>query len=61
MHYPLESFGILMTQTMENSEKYPGKPLKTQEFELKIWLTTLISNVRLTILWTRGIIRLELY
>ena len=39
-----------MKKTLENSEKHPGKPFKTQEFKLKICVATLIFNVRLTIL-----------
>ena len=48
MHYTLENPEIFMTQTLENSEKYPGKPLKTLEFELKIWLATLKKEIERT-------------
>ena len=48
MHYTLEKPEIFMTQTLENSEKYPGKPLKTLEFELKIWLATLKKEIERT-------------
>ena len=61
MHYTLENPGIFMTQTLENSEEYPGEPLKTLEFklELKIWLTNLIQHNLLGVYildppWTDG-------
>ena len=50
VHCTLENSGIFMKKTLENSEKHPGKPFKTQEFKLKICVATLIFNVRLTIL-----------
>ena len=37
-----------MTQTLENSEKYLRKPLKTLEFELKIWLATLKNPISIS-------------
>ena len=42
VHSTLENPGIFMTQTLENSEKCPGKPLKTLEFEPKIWSANLL-------------------
>ena len=44
--YPggLENPGIFLTQTLENSEKHPGKPLKLLEFELKFGWQPCIGN-----------------
>ena len=44
VHYIVENPGIFITQMLENSEKYPGKPLKTLQFELKTWLSTLYCH-----------------
>ena len=48
--YPWKFPEFSWKKTLENSEKHPGKPFKTQEFKLKICVATLIFNVRLTIL-----------
>ena len=44
VHYIMENPGVFITQILENSEKYPGKPLKTLEFELKTLLATLYCH-----------------
>ena len=35
---------IIPWKTLENSKKYPRKPLKTLEFELKVWLATKLKS-----------------